>query len=367
MSRLLIEGVHAEAGEFRLRNVSLAVDDGEVVAVLGPSGAGKSVLLETVAGLHRVRAGRILVDGRDVTHASPQERSLAMVFQDAALFPHMNVRRNILFGTRWRAAGDAEPRMRRLVDLLGLSGLLERDVRTLSGGEAQRVALARALAVEPAVLLLDEPFSALDPPLRRRLRAAAADAVRALRQATLLVTHEQADALAMADRLVVMRDGLIVQSGDVREVMERPADTDVAELVGVETVLVGRVAEARDGLLQIDTEGGRVTAVGDSKVDERVTMMVRAENVALEADEEAAKTHSSVLNRFEGRIVGMSDAGAVTLVRVDCGFVVTAAVTRYSAERLGLKPGGKVWVAFKAVAVHVVSSGHGAPGGVEDS
>ena len=202
--------------------VSLRVDSGEIVCVLGPSGSGKSSLLRAVAGLERPASGTVRLDGRDVTATPPHERGIGLVFQDFALFPHLDVAGNVGFGLRMRGRPSATA-VRDALALVGLSGYEDRAIDTLSGGEAQRVALARALAPRPPLLLLDEPLGSLDRPLRARLTRELKRLLHELDVAAVHVTHDQHEALALADRVVVVRDGRVAQDGTPVEVWRGPS------------------------------------------------------------------------------------------------------------------------------------------------
>ena len=224
--------------------VDLSVDDGHVLAVLGPSGSGKSSLLRAIAGLEPLRAGSVRWDGADLAGVPTHKRGFALMFQDGQLFDHLTVARNVGYALRLRGVTGAAARSEvdDLLELVGLGGHGARMPRTLSGGERQRVALARSLAAEPRLLLLDEPLSALDAELRVRL---AADLRRILRDAgrtALLVTHDQEEAFAVADRLAVMRDGAVVQEGTTADVWARPADAATALFLGYARVLTGAAA-----------------------------------------------------------------------------------------------------------------------------
>jgi thiamine transport system ATP-binding protein len=228
-------------GKAALDRVTLEVAEGEVVTVLGPSGSGKSTLLRVVAGLQRPDSGRVLLDGKDLSSVPAHRRGIGLVFQDHALFHHRDVWGNVAFGLRMR--GDSreriEQRVRECLELVGLDGLERRSVATLSGGEQQRVALTRALAPEPRVLLLDEPLGSLDRRLRDRLLEDLIGIFDRLRVTALHVTHDRAEAFALGDRVVVMRDGRIVQVGSPDELWARPADEDTARFLGL-NVLDGR-------------------------------------------------------------------------------------------------------------------------------
>jgi len=232
---LVLEGAAQRFGDFSL-DIELVVPRGEYLVILGPSGCGKSLLLGTIAGLHPVAAGRVLIDGVDATAAPPERRHVGMVFQGLSLFPHLDVLDNVVFGLRLRRVPAARRRARadELVATLGLEPLLGRPTPTLSGGEAQRVALARALAPEPALLLLDEPLSLLDHNARLALQQQLRRVHESLALTTLHVTHNREEARALADRCAVMCAGRIVQVGPVDEVFSRPRCAFVARFVGAD-------------------------------------------------------------------------------------------------------------------------------------
>jgi thiamine transport system ATP-binding protein len=241
---LRVEDVSVGFGAKRaLDGVSLDVADGEVVTILGPSGSGKTTLLRVIAGLQRPGSGRVLLDGVDLASVPPHRRGIGLVFQDHALFHHRDVRGNVAFALRMRGDGASEidRRVRDLLALVGLTGYERRSVATLSGGEQQRVALARALAPEPRVLLLDEPLGSLDRRLRDRLLGELEEIFDELAVTAVYVTHDQAEAFALGDRVAVMREGRIVQSGTADELWARPVDEDVARFLGLANVGDGRV------------------------------------------------------------------------------------------------------------------------------
>ncbi|MFL6206777.1 MAG: ABC transporter ATP-binding protein [Acidimicrobiales bacterium] len=230
-----------------LDGVDLRVDAGEVVAVLGPSGSGKSTLLRAIAGLQPLDAGTVLIDGADATATPPHERGVGMMFQHHALFPHLDVGRNVAFGLRMqrRARDPVAARVRELLALVGLEGMDGRDVASLSGGEQQRVALARALAPAPRVLLLDEPLGSLDRPRRERLVVELRALFARLGLTVVAVTHDHQEAFALADRLVLLDRGRILQAGTPDEVWRRPTTSLAAELLGFTNLIDVTVAEGR--------------------------------------------------------------------------------------------------------------------------
>ncbi len=252
---LWVERLTVRAGEFTLRNVSLHLEAGECGVVVGPSGAGKSTLLEAMAGLREVERGRILLGGRDITALPPEKRGVAFVPQDYALFPHLTVSGNILLAPRLLRLPNAEveKRFNFLCRLLGLHPLLSRRPNQLSGGERQRVALARALMLQPQLLLLDEPFAALDPQMRPTVRRSLRQIFRTLRQTVLMVTHDLWDAAMMGDRVFVMENGRLVQSGSWEEVTTNPQCQFVAEFVGLNRLVGTIVRNERGVFLQVGT------------------------------------------------------------------------------------------------------------------
>ncbi|MFB8248384.1 ABC transporter ATP-binding protein [Streptomyces sp. NPDC055952] len=264
-------------GRAVLDAVGLEVAEHEVVCVLGPSGSGKSTLLRAVAGLQPLDAGRILLDGRDRAGVPAHRRGVGLMFQDHQLFPQRDVGGNVAFGLRMHGVSKAQQaeRVRELLDLVGLPGAARRAVAALSGGEQQRVALARALAPNPRLLMLDEPLGQLDRSLRERLVVELRELFGRLGTTVLAVTHDQGEAFALADRVVVMRDGRIAQSGTPLDVWQRPADAFVARFLGFENVV-----EATVGTEAADTPWGKVPVPQDAPQGTR-TLLVRPAGVRL--------------------------------------------------------------------------------------
>ena len=253
-SGISVEGIDKSFGAVEaLRSVSLDVKEGEFFTLLGPSGCGKTTLLRIIAGLELPDAGRVILGGEDITHLPATKRQVNTVFQNYALFPHLNVYENVAFGLKARKfpRDEVSTRVNQVLDMLRLQDMADRYPHQLSGGQQQRVALARALVNEPRVLLLDEPMSALDAKLRAQLQVELRRLQRNLRQTFILVTHDQSEAMVVSDRIGVMNQGRIVQFGTPREVYERPRTRFVAEFLGAANLISG---EARDK--GIDTELG---------------------------------------------------------------------------------------------------------------
>ncbi|WP_423751217.1 ABC transporter ATP-binding protein [Salinirarus marinus] len=237
MARITLDSIRKRYGEtMAVDGVSLTVDDGEIVGVLGPSGCGKTTTLRTVAGFETPTAGTVAFDGREVTNVPPEDRNVGLVFQEYALFDNMTVRENVAFGLKMRGIEKTarDERADELLDLLDIGAMADRDPTTLSGGQQQRVGLARALAIEPNVLLLDEPMTGLDAKLKARLREEVGELLSDLDVTGLYVTHDQEEAMLMCDRIAVMKGGRIEQVGTPREIYESPATEFVSEFVALD-------------------------------------------------------------------------------------------------------------------------------------
>jgi molybdate transport system ATP-binding protein len=338
-------------GSFGL-SFSATLEPGSVVAVIGPNGAGKSTLLRTLAGLHPVESGRLSIngslvdDGRDFV--PPQDRSVAVVFQDYALFPHLTVLENVAFGPRSRGAGrqTAHGVAGAALASLGIADLADRRPADISGGQAQRVALARAIVTEPTLLLLDEPLAALDAETRERVRTELDVALADFAGCTVLVTHDPLDALLLADRVIVLEEGRIVQDAPPEELARRPLTPYVAALMGV-TLLRGTAA---DGLLSVD--GGGVLHLADHHVRGRALAVVRPEAVTLHLHE----PEGSARNAWRGRVASLQPAQDRVRVLVDGEPSVIAVVTPAAIAELGIMRGTPVWLSLKAVDVDVYST-----------
>ncbi|WP_047308097.1 ABC transporter ATP-binding protein [Rhodopseudomonas palustris] len=271
-------------GPRALEPASLSIARGETMVLLGPSGCGKTTMLRIIAGLESPDAGgRVLFDGVDVTSVPIERRNVGMVFQSYALFPNMTVAENIGYGLKIRGVARAEraARIAELVALTNIAGLEHRRIDQLSGGQRQRVALARAVAIRPAVLLLDEPLTALDAALRDKLRGELDRLLRSLGITTIYVTHDQAEAMALGDRIVVMSKGAIAQVGTPREIYFRPASRFVAEFVGAANIIEAEIA---DGALRLP--GGH-WRIADSVSHSRAVAMIRPETIRIAAPEAA--------------------------------------------------------------------------------
>lgn len=281
-----LDGVLKRFGDaIALHKISLTIDEGEFVTLLGPSGCGKTTLLNLMAGFAEADGGEIFIDGDLVTEIPPYQREIGIVFQNYALFPHMTVEKNVGYGLRMRGVPKAEiaERVEQALALVKLSGYGHRKPRELSGGQQQRVALARALVIRPKVLLLDEPFSALDKNLRLSMQVELKAIQRKLGVTTVFVTHDQGEALSMSDRVVVMSAGHVRQIGTPDEIYRRPQDPFVAGFVGDVNILPGRYA-GRDGMAMLELGGNTLrlpTERVHATMGERLDVYVRPENLQL--------------------------------------------------------------------------------------
>jgi tungstate transport system ATP-binding protein len=345
----------------------LEVRRGEVLAIIGPNGSGKSTLLRVLALLEAPTAGEVSFDGRLVSASSAlaERRRMATVFQH----PHLTratVAENVAIGLEFRRMGALEvaKRVDRWLERLGISRLRDRPARELSGGEAQRVALARALVLEPELLLLDEPFSALDAVARPALIPEVGALLREARLTTVLVTHDRAEAQALADRVAVLLGGRIHQMDDTARVFWAPASEEVARFVGVETLAEGQVAHVADGLVTVTVAGRRIEVASPAArpdaetlaTGEPVRIAIRPEDVTLMSAGERLPA-STARNHLDGVVTAITPSTPYVRILVDCGFPLVAAVTARSVTDLGLAPRVGVTAVFEASAVHVIPHG----------
>src|SRR5712692_9367879 len=357
-----LAGIRVEReGRAVLEVPALTVLPGEVLAVIGPNGAGKSSLLRVMGALESPAAGTVRFQGLAVSaeQGLAVRRRMASVFQEP-LLADATVFDNVAMGLRFRGADRAriEAQVARWLTGFEIAALASRQARTLSGGEAQRAALARALVVEPELLLLDEPFSALDAPTREGLIGDLGRVLRAERITTVLVTHDHEEAMVLADRVGVLMDGRLLQLGDAAQVFRAPASEEIARFVGVETILDCRVVD-RDGELSVLETGGQTLQVAQpAEPGEWVRLCLRPEDVTLfpGAPKPGA---SSAFNRLGGRVQRVVPAAPHVRVIVDCGFSLVALVTQRSVEEQRLGEGAEVTAHFTTTAPHLLR--HGKP------
>lgn len=353
-----LENLHVRVGNFDLHDISLEVPQGGYALIIGPTGSGKTTLLEAVAGHARLCSGRVFMHGDDVTDLPPEQRGLGFVYQQYHLFPHLSVRENVAYGVSSGRAShrglDPDSRVAELAQMLAIEPLLERPVRGLSGGEQQRVALARALAPKPSILLLDEPFAAVDPATRQVLRRELRELHEREGITTLQVTHDFDEALRLGDLVAVLSEGRIAQHGPPEEVFRYPNSAFVARFVGTGNVIAGKVerndGNNGDGPFRGQFTGGNLVLDVVAEREGAIHAVIRPEDIVLSLTYHAG----SARNHIEGRVVRLERIGPVTLVHLDVGRPLIASLTTQSVEEMGLKNGLGVVVAFKATAILLV-------------
>jgi multiple sugar transport system ATP-binding protein len=352
MAGVEIRGVRKTFGATAvIHGVDVSIGDGEFVVLVGPSGCGKSTLLRMIAGLEEVTGGEIAIGGRVVNDVPPKERDIAMVFQNYALYPHMTVRENMAFSLRLRrtAADEVARRVKDAAEILGLEALLERYPRQLSGGQRQRVAMGRAIVRDPRVFLFDEPLSNLDAKLRVAMRAEIRELHQRLRTTSVYVTHDQIEAMTMADRIVVMHDGRVEQIGSPLELYDAPRNRFVAGFIGSPAMnfLAGTVRRG-GGAASVELEGGgRVAAPPTGAADgAAVVWGVRPEHLALAAEGTG----------LAGEVAVVEPTGADTHVLVRTGGAEVVAVFR---ERHALRLGDRIHLSPDVSKTHVFDAATG--------
>ncbi len=340
-----IENLAVDLGSFHLQNINLNLAAGDFFALMGPTGAGKSVLLEALVGLVPLASGEIFIGDRKITNLAPEERGISIVYQDYALFPHLTVLGNIRYGLRFKARKQSAAAVDELVSILGLGHLLKRYPANLSGGEQQRVALARALAVNPDILLLDEPLSALDPNFRQDLRLHL-KSLHELSGATfLMVTHDFSEALSLARHAGVMHAGVIEQVGTVEDIFRRPTSTMVADFVGMKNLFAVEFSGARARVDGFEIKLGREAGALNRHI------AIRPEDLILSQQ----PLTSSMQNSFAGIVVEVRGHGF--FYEIDLAvekLIFTSVVTSNSFVDLKVVPGDTLYLSFKATAVHIL-------------
>ncbi|MEO8622053.1 MAG: ABC transporter ATP-binding protein [bacterium] len=345
-----LEQLSARAGGFELRDITVSLPSGAWGIVLGAAGSGKTTLLETIAGVRRATHGRVMLRGEDATAIAPERRGVGIVYQHGYLFPHLTVGENIAYGARDAGvARDASAR-------LGADELAGRSVSSLSGGERQIVALARALAPQPDILLLDEPFAALDPRRRARVRAELRRMQRERGMTVLHVTHDFIEAGTLGDIAMVMEHGALAQVGAPEVLFRKPASGSIADFLGMENVYSGTVervgpgGESEIGTLHFSGDGIALIGVGDHPGGAGHAV-VRGEDVILARQQ---SNSSSARNALQGRIISIVDAGVLARVTMAIGSTtLVAVVTQGSVHDLDLAAGDAIVASVKATSVHL--------------
>lgn len=346
---LQTRGVYKRCGQFELRDITFDVPQGSYYVLLGESGAGKTLILEMLAGLVKPDSGTVCLDDEDVTRRPVQHRRMGLVYQDCALFPHLSVARNIGYALKRRP--DRGKQIRSLANRVGAVHLLDRNCTTLSFGESQRVALARTLAMDPKVLLLDEPLASLDRTSKTKMRAMLRELHRQ-GQTVIHVTHDYEEALALATDVAVLECGTITQCGDPDAVFHRPKSEFVANFVGIRNYFHGQFRRGDQGCGVFQCPGLEVQVASDLS-DGPVCLIVHSDEVTVSLE----KHTSSARNCLPAVLVDMEPVQKGVELTLDAGVTLYALVTHASVQQMALAPGKRVWASFKATGGRLVEAG----------
>ena len=353
MSFFAARDLHVRLDGFRLQGVSFELGQGDYLGVLGPSGSGKSVLLDTIAGYHDAQAGTITLGGSEVSGLPPERRGIGVVYQDYALFPHLTAFENIAYGLRVRERDDGvvNERVAAMAESLGLARVLGKRPQFLSGGEQQRTALARALVVRPQLLVMDEPFSALDPPTRSELRSVVRALTREAGITVVHVAHDLEDTLALADKALVLREGVVEAFGPLNDVLGPPAVPFLRQVQGVR-VVNGQVVERHDGVGFVETGGVRLATSDPAEPGAAVRVVLRPADVTLHVERPVGTSARNVLPCI---LNGCHADGGTVLVGLRCARLdFNARLTAEAVRALELPARDKVFATIKAVHLNIV-------------
>ncbi len=346
-----IKNLSIDIGEFSLRDINLSIGDGEYFVILGPTGAWKTVLMECIAGLHRIRQGQIWLGQDEVTHLAPEERNVGYVPQDYVLFPFLNVIDNIAFGLRQAKSPEAkiQERVKNLASLMGISHLLSRDTRSLSGGEKQRVALARALAPSPRILLLDEPLSALDLRTSKSLRHELRRVHRESGVTTLHITHDLMEAVEMADRVAVIQNGRVEQVIEAEKLLFYPESEEVSDFIGAPNILDCDYCHSLgQGVMEVGCGGLKLVVPHDGNSVRKVAILPRHIYVS------ETKPPGLGVNCFKGTITDIKQASNTIRIRVEVGKKnLLAEIPQYIFKEMDLAVGKEVFLILRLRRIRV--------------
>lgn len=348
-------GISVTYGNRKVLDVpSIQVVSNKVLALIGPNGSGKTTLLLCLSLLLKPNTGEILYEGHTVPGGKSTmqtRRRFAVAFQEPLLL-NMSVRENVILGLKLRGikGEGANRRSQYWLERFGVDHLAKQNARTLSGGEAQRSNLARAFALQPEILFLDEPFAAVDTPTRQALFGDMINILQETKFTTVMVTHDRNEAQTLAHRVAILMKGQIIQIGSPREIFSTPANEEIAKFVGMENIIEGTVSCNNENIAEINVNGQVIEGVSHCPSGRSVNVFIRPEDITLSL----VKSSSSARNVFSGQILSLVPSGPLVQVKLDCGFPLTALITRMSAEGLELEAGKTVYASFKATAIHVI-------------
>ena len=356
MSLIKVMGLNHRYGErVILQNINLSVDRGKVFALIGPTGAGKTTLLRIIDLLEVPGVGEIYFDGKCIPRSGKQRleirRRMSFIHQKPQVF-NLSVYDNVACGLRWRGEGKNKiaGKVDHILEMVGLEGYKNRNARTLSGGEAQRVALARSLVLEPEVLLLDEPTANLDPVSTAKIEQLISYVARQRNTTMIMATHDMSQGQQLADRIGVLLDGRLIQTGNATDIFSSPQNEEVAHFVGMENIMEGVIIASNEGIATLNISGNAIQAVSNYPVGKEVYACIRPEDITLAL----SSTQSSARNSFQAKVTRVTYLGPLSRVEINCGFRLIALVTKISAEDLNLQEGREVYATFKATGVHIM-------------
>ena len=340
---LKLENIHLSFENFELKDVSLNVNEGDYFVILGLSGAGKSLLLECISGIKKIKSGKISLDGQDITNHKIQDRNVGYVFQDHAVFPHMNVFNNIAYSIKKKfPKTEVKKKVEEITALVNIGHLLNRDTKTLSGGEAQRVALARTLIRNPKCILLDEPFSSLDVQLRDDLRSLLRK-INRLGKTIIHVTHDYEEAVTLAQKVAVFQKGKLIQQGLPSDVFANPKSAFVARFSGIRNFFAGEMI-SND---RVKTDNGTEIQILPQEKQRSGFVLIKSQDVVVSTED----FKSSICNTFKGKLTDIVPSFKGNEIVIEAEIKLTAFISHQSLTKLELKIGDTVWAGFKASAI----------------
>ncbi len=350
MKLLNVRNLSAKIGNFELKSINFSVEKGEIFVIVGENGAGKTKLLDAIAGFLPLTSGDIFLSGENITRKLPQERNMGYIFQSLALFPHLTVRENILYGAKLRKLKDAEEKFEEVVSFFRIEKLLDRKPASLSGGEKQKVALARTLILRPKIILFDEPTSALSPGERLRVDEEIKKTLKKFGITAVFVSHNMEEAYFFGGRVGVMQNGKLVQIGTPDEIKYKPASEFVAFTFGEVNIFTCAVKESANGVSVARCGNFEIKFLGDFEIGRKLKLAVRPEDIVISPKQ--AKT--SARNVIRGKISEILSRGPLVKVVINCGNKVSVYVSKQSFEELNLNRGKEVSLRFKITAPHVL-------------